>query len=162
MIKGVHTMFYSSKAEELRGFIRDKLGFRSTDVGEGWLICVCEDHGADGEAVNKLVRVDLAGGAPQDLVTGFDFYACPRLSPDGRQLAWLCWNHPHMPWDGCELWLASVSATVRSSKPPEPRRSTTKLSAPSALSVHESSTRSAKTLAVIPVGARSAAQAPPP
>jgi catechol 2,3-dioxygenase-like lactoylglutathione lyase family enzyme len=38
MIKGVHTMFYSSKAEELRLFIRDKLGFPCTDVGGGWLI----------------------------------------------------------------------------------------------------------------------------
>jgi hypothetical protein len=38
MIKGVHTMFYSSQPEELRAFIRDKLGFPSTDVGEGWLI----------------------------------------------------------------------------------------------------------------------------
>lgn len=39
MIKGVHTMFYSSQPEKLRSFIRDKLGFRSyTDVGDGWLI----------------------------------------------------------------------------------------------------------------------------
>jgi catechol 2,3-dioxygenase-like lactoylglutathione lyase family enzyme len=38
MIKGVHTMFYSSKPEELRAFLRDKLGFPYTDVGEGWLI----------------------------------------------------------------------------------------------------------------------------
>ena len=38
MIKGVHTMFYSSDAEGLRAFIRDKLGFSYTDVGEGWLI----------------------------------------------------------------------------------------------------------------------------
>ena len=38
MIKGVHTMFYSSKPAELRAFIRDKLGFPATDVGEGWLI----------------------------------------------------------------------------------------------------------------------------
>ena len=38
MIKGVHTMFYSSKAEELRAFLRDKLGFAGTDVGGGWLI----------------------------------------------------------------------------------------------------------------------------
>ena len=38
MITGVHTMFYSSKAEELRAFIRDKLGFSYSDVGEGWLI----------------------------------------------------------------------------------------------------------------------------
>ena len=38
MIKGVHTMFYSSQPEEMRAFIRDKLGFPFTDVGEGWLV----------------------------------------------------------------------------------------------------------------------------
>ncbi len=38
MIKGVHTMFYSSEPEALRAFIRDKLGFPNTDVGGGWLI----------------------------------------------------------------------------------------------------------------------------
>ena len=38
MIKGVHTMFYSSEADALRAFLRDKLGFPYTDVGEGWLI----------------------------------------------------------------------------------------------------------------------------
>lgn len=38
MIRGVHTMFYSSQANELRAFLRDKLGFKATDVGEGWLI----------------------------------------------------------------------------------------------------------------------------
>ena len=38
MIRGVHTMFYSSQAEELRAFLRDKLGFPYTDVGGGWLI----------------------------------------------------------------------------------------------------------------------------
>ncbi len=38
MIKGVHTMFYTDKPEELRAFIRDKLGFPCIDVGEGWLI----------------------------------------------------------------------------------------------------------------------------
>lgn len=38
MITGVHTMFYTSQAAELRAFLRDKLGFKATDVGEGWLI----------------------------------------------------------------------------------------------------------------------------
>ena len=38
MIKGVHTMFYSSEPEALRAFIRDQLGFSYTDVGGGWLI----------------------------------------------------------------------------------------------------------------------------
>ncbi|MBM3997442.1 MAG: hypothetical protein FJ303_25345 [Planctomycetes bacterium] len=38
MIKGVHTMFYTSKPAELRAFLRNKLGFPCTDVGDGWLI----------------------------------------------------------------------------------------------------------------------------
>ena len=38
MIRGVHTMFCSSEPEELRAFIRDKLCFPYTDVGDGWLI----------------------------------------------------------------------------------------------------------------------------
>ena len=38
MIKGVHTMFYSSDAEGVRAFLRDKLGLKATDIGDGWLI----------------------------------------------------------------------------------------------------------------------------
>lgn len=38
MIKGAHTMFFSSEPEALRDFFRDKLGLSGTDVGGGWLI----------------------------------------------------------------------------------------------------------------------------
>ncbi len=38
MIKGVHTMFYSSDASGLRNFLRDKLNFEAKDIGGGWLI----------------------------------------------------------------------------------------------------------------------------
>src|SRR5258708_5065306 len=38
MIRGVHTMFYTSQPEALRAFLRDKLGLPATDVGGGWLI----------------------------------------------------------------------------------------------------------------------------
>ena len=38
MIKGVHTMFYTSQPKKLREFLRDKLGFNATDIGGGWLI----------------------------------------------------------------------------------------------------------------------------
>lgn len=38
MIRGMHAMFYSSEAEALRAFIRDKLQLRGVDVGNGWLI----------------------------------------------------------------------------------------------------------------------------
>ena len=76
------------------------------------LIAVREDHSRPGrEPRNSLVALPLAGaagGAGVELAAGFDFYAAPRLSPDGAQLAWLCWSHPRMPWEGSELWLADV------------------------------------------------------
>lgn len=79
------------------------------DRRRGRLVCVREDHTAPGEPVNTIVAVALAGeDAGRVLVAGSDFYAAPRLSPDGARLAWLAWNHPNMPWDGCELWVASV------------------------------------------------------
>ena len=54
MITGVHAMFYSGKPDELRAFLRDKLGFPFTDVGQGWLIFDLPDaemgcHPADAE-----------------------------------------------------------------------------------------------------------------
>jgi dipeptidyl aminopeptidase/acylaminoacyl peptidase len=75
------------------------------------IICVREDHtGSDREAINALVSLALDGtGQMTVLVSGNDFYAYPRLSPDETRLAWLTWNHPNMPWDGCELWLAELN-----------------------------------------------------
>jgi dipeptidyl aminopeptidase/acylaminoacyl peptidase len=74
------------------------------------LICVQEDHTVDGEAVNTIVSVDLDGGEdPRILVSGNDFYASPHLDADGSRLAWLTWNHPHMPWNGTELWVAEIA-----------------------------------------------------
>lgn len=74
------------------------------------LICVREDHRQVGvEAVNTLVAVPVAGaGESTVLVSGSDFYTTPRLSPDGSHLCWLSWNHPNLPWDGADLWLAGV------------------------------------------------------
>ncbi|MFQ3631102.1 S9 family peptidase [Roseiflexus sp.] len=73
------------------------------------LIGVREDHTGSGEAVNAVVAIPLDGTTDQQvLVAGADFYASPRLSPDGRWLAWLSWNHPNMPWDAAELWVAPV------------------------------------------------------
>ncbi len=82
------------------------------DRARGRLICVREDHRGEGEAVNTLVGVTLAGddAGGTVLVSGHDFYSSPRLSPDGARLAWLTWNHPNMPWDGTELWVAPIGA----------------------------------------------------
>lgn len=81
------------------------------------LICVVEDHRQSGEAINAIAAVPLTGGMPKILVSGNDFYASPRLSPDGSELAWITWNHPQMPWDGTELCLAKVTEDGSLSRP---------------------------------------------
>jgi dipeptidyl aminopeptidase/acylaminoacyl peptidase len=90
------------------------------DAQRGRLVAVREDHttGAS-EAVNSLVALDW--NAKRDtlvLAEGNDFYSSPRLSPDGNRLAWLTWNHPNMPWDGTELWVAdlAVDGSVKSAR----------------------------------------------
>ena len=82
------------------------------DQVRGRLICIREDHTPEGvEAVNSIVSVSLEPGNDHGtvLVEGNDFYSTPRVSPDGLQLAWLTWNHPNMPWDGCELWVGEFA-----------------------------------------------------
>ena len=81
--------------------------FRVTPDGRT-VVCVREVHG-DGEAENQIVAIALDGSAePAVLASGRDFYSFPRVSPDGAWLAWTCWDHPNMPWDGTELWLAPL------------------------------------------------------
>ena len=96
----------------------DQAGLRYGDFAlapnrrEIW--CVQEEH-FNGKVTRAIVAVPLDGSATEDpsavrqLVTGTDFFAFPTPSPDGTRLAWISWNHPHMPWDGTELRVAVVS-----------------------------------------------------
>ena len=80
------------------------------DRGRDLLYAVREDHTDAGrEAVNTVVALGLSGGAEKVVVEGNDFYSNPRVSPDGSRLCWLAWNHPHLPWDGTELWVGEVA-----------------------------------------------------
>jgi dipeptidyl aminopeptidase/acylaminoacyl peptidase len=74
-------------------------------------IGVREDHTLEGEPVNTIVAIELDGAGAEPgrvLLSGHDFYASPRLSPDGRRLVWLAWDHPNMPWNGTMVYLAEV------------------------------------------------------
>ena len=79
------------------------------DRGRDRIICVREDHSnSNQEAINTIVSISLADGSQTVLVQGNDFYSTPRLSPDGSRLCWITWNHPDMPWDSTELWVAAI------------------------------------------------------
>jgi dipeptidyl aminopeptidase/acylaminoacyl peptidase len=80
-----------------------------------FVVCVRESHPAagdvgddPGQVRNEIVAVSSSGGEPTVLVSGPDFVAAPRISPDGSRLAWLSWDHPDMPWDGTRLWVADL------------------------------------------------------
>ena len=72
------------------------------------LVAVRETH-SDKGVTNEIVKVAIDGSPSVSVLTsGFDFYSFPRISPDGKQLLWTCWNQPQMPWDGTELWLGDI------------------------------------------------------
>jgi dipeptidyl aminopeptidase/acylaminoacyl peptidase len=100
--------------------------YRYADYVVDWqkriIFCVQEDHSVAGEQpINSIVAVPLDPatklGFGDVTVCGCDFFSSPRISPDGRLLAWLSWKHPNMPWDGCELWLGHVDKSAMVSEP---------------------------------------------
>ncbi len=75
------------------------------------LFYVMEEHKETVE--NSIVRVDPRTGKIETIASGHDFYSSPRLSPDGNQLAYICWDHPNMPWDGTELWVHDLQSNKK-------------------------------------------------
>jgi dipeptidyl aminopeptidase/acylaminoacyl peptidase len=68
------------------------------------LLCVQEEHRADGSVVNTIVRLAAhEPSTPEVLVAGPDFVSDPRWRPDGGACCWLEWDHPDMPWDATRL-----------------------------------------------------------
>ncbi|PSB52072.1 S9 family peptidase [Chamaesiphon polymorphus] len=103
----------SEQPQQVRQLTHDKkkrYADLSVDTVRHRLICVQEEHdSADLEPLNTIVSIDL--NKPDDIQVmagGCDFYAAPRLSPDGSRLAWLSWNHPNLPWDGTNLQVANI------------------------------------------------------
>ncbi|KAG2492500.1 hypothetical protein HYH03_009165 [Edaphochlamys debaryana] len=61
-----------------------------------------------GAVINRIVAIDPATGVVTPLVSGADFYASPRLSPEGAWLSWVQWDFPNMPWDSTSLWVGAL------------------------------------------------------
>jgi dipeptidyl aminopeptidase/acylaminoacyl peptidase len=92
-------------------------GFRYADLtagpGDTEVWCVRETVTGDArtDIRRELVALPIDGSEVKVLAASHHFMTGPQLSPDGRHLAWLGWNHPQMPWDGTELCVAKMSET---------------------------------------------------
>jgi dipeptidyl aminopeptidase/acylaminoacyl peptidase len=76
------------------------------------LICIREDHRPSGEPANALVSLPLTGVSEGEVLFGdSDFVSAAALSPDGRRIAFVGWNHPNMPWDDTTLYSAGFDDT---------------------------------------------------
>jgi len=81
------------------------------DLPRRRVLAIREDHRdrppTDPKAA--IVSLHLDDGSEVMLIEGPDFLSSPRLSPDGKKLAWISWNHPDMPWDATALHLADLA-----------------------------------------------------
>lgn len=79
----------------------------------GVLLAVRETHGGGRVPARAIVRIRTdVEAAGEILAEGSDFLAQPALSPDGRHLAWVAWNHPDMPWDATTIRVADLESGV--------------------------------------------------
>ena len=81
-------------------------------TSNGRWVCVRERHEGSDPAqgcVQRAGRTARDGRTPPHVIVSGRDFAAPRISPDGRQLAWITWDHRNMPWDGTELWLGRVA-----------------------------------------------------
>ncbi len=82
-----------------------KIRYANLQGSSQGLIAIAEEH-LEHQVNNFLVLINTFTGKHKVLDSGHDFYSSPVLSSNGKKLAWLTWDHPNMPWDGTELWIA--------------------------------------------------------
>lgn len=88
------------------------------DIDGTHLYCVRERHLSPSEIVNDLISIPLRTEAPPVVIAaGHDFYSAPRVSPDGRRICWITWDHPDMPWDSTQLWTADITSSGQLESP---------------------------------------------
>lgn len=77
---------------------------------DGRFVLYLESNGCE----DWLAVVSVTDGETRKLAKGADFYMQPSWSPDGKRVAWVEWNHPHMPWTGSTVFLAEFGAETAS------------------------------------------------
>lgn len=82
------------------------------------LVCVRECHQTGSEPTNSVVSISIEAPYTQTvLADGHDFFAYPRVGPDGTKLAYIAWDHPNMPWDDVQLYCVDLAGDELVSQP---------------------------------------------
>ncbi|KAF3481895.1 uncharacterized protein GIQ15_04654 [Arthroderma uncinatum] len=80
--------------------------FNSSPAHPGLILAIQELHREDGEVVNTIAAIDIKTRTSKVIVEGADFYSHPKFSPDGKNISWMQWDHPNMPWTGSQAYVA--------------------------------------------------------
>ncbi len=83
----------------------------SYDSASAIIYAIAERHQSDHDPSPENFIVGIRDGEADTICEGADFYSAPRISADGRRLAWLQWDLPHMPWEAAALFVAEIDAS---------------------------------------------------
>ena len=95
------------------GDASERFGELVLDSKHRRLYAIREKHGDNRQVENDICSVDLQTGKVTSAFSGHDFYIAPRISPSGSRVAFLAWDHPNMPWDGTQLYVAELESGSR-------------------------------------------------
>lgn len=112
---GDHRTYFLAAGKEPRAITPEPkknwhVRFADFVFSEKGILAIGEEHQAGKEAENFIALIDPEKAEYVKLVTGHDFYASPAISNDGKKIAYVAWNHPNMPWDDTQLWVATLGA----------------------------------------------------
>ncbi|KAI6177607.1 Acyl-peptide hydrolase [Aphelenchoides bicaudatus] len=101
------TIFWNQNGA-IAEFSRPDCHFADLNFHDQHLYCVVEDRSKNSQSIG---RFDFKQPDSFDVVAkGYDFYSTPRISPDGKQLLYVAWNDPNMPWDATQIHLVDLAA----------------------------------------------------
>lgn len=89
---------------------KEGLRFAECKVTAFGIVAIAEAHDVQNhEPKNFIALINLQTGDVKELVTGADFYSSIAISQDQKKIAWIAWDHPNMPWDNTQLWVADLT-----------------------------------------------------
>jgi len=109
----IHVIASGGPVQRLTSEAGTRFADMTYDATRARLIAVAEHHGKGAHSPENYLAAVALGGSGEErsetIARGQDFYASPRVSPDGRTLAWLAWDLPNMPWESAALYVADIA-----------------------------------------------------